>query len=85
MDAVAGAVQSRYRRGGIKMQIFKYLWIVILIGIYLAWVIHTFWLKKGMSLKGWWDNYGSLLFVFHMAILFFSSVMYYAYTKGGFE
>lgn len=67
------------------MTVFKYLWVVILVAIYIGWTIHTFALKKGMSWYGWWKNYGSLWFCIHVSALFFASIIYCVWSAGGVE
>lgn len=64
---------------------FRYLWLVILVAIYIGWTIYTFSLKKGMSLRGWWENYGSLWFYIHISALFLASAVYFVWSAGGAE
>ena len=63
------------------MLFFKYLWLIILIGIYLVWTINTFLIKRdNPSWYLWWINYGIYWLFVTLGVTFTSSLMYFIVT-----
>lgn len=65
--------------------LFKYVWLIILIFVYLIWTIYTFYslfdslrdfsFKSGFSF--WFDTNGIIWIGVNIFILFYASIMYY--------
>ena len=55
---------------------FKYLWIVMLVGLYITWTINIFMLKKKLSKDAWYDEFIFWL-VLNLGLLTGSSFGYF--------
>ena len=63
------------------MLLFKYLWLVILIGVYLVWTVSVFLMRKeSSSWSLWWLNEGIYWLFITLGITFTLSLGYFIVT-----